>query len=327
MNGSTRFALAAARPGRDRHLRRRAAFAWKATRPAPVAVRARRGRARPGRNHGGQHARGLGRRLPPRQARAAARAGASRSSTVREGDRVKAGPAAARAVERRPGRARAGVARAAADRRARACARPASSPTTPLRDAARARELRDAGFHFGGRAWTAPRATPRREQASCESARAQVEEAEARIRRFARRHRAHGAARALRRHRRRGERRGGRVPDAVAARHPDAAGGRPDRRLLPLRLRADRRGGRGAAEGRHDRPHHAGCLPRPALSRARCGASRPTCSRWRSRRAPWRWRSSSTARARRATCWWATARTSRSWSPRATACCASRPRR
>jgi HlyD family secretion protein len=76
-----------------------------------------------------------------------------------------------------------------------------------------------------------------------------------------------------------------------------------------------------------NRPHQPWTPTAASTSPASCAASRPTSWHWRSRRAPSRWKSSSRVRPRSATCWSATAPTSRWWWTPATTSCASRPRR
>ena len=108
--------------------------------------------------------------------------------------------------------------------------------------------------------------------------------------------RAHAAARAVRRHGGRDQRRDRRVRHALAGRHPDAAGGGRRRHQLHLHHRADRRGGRAARAARACRRGSRSTRSATAASRPTCAAWRPTCSTPRSRRAPSRSRPRSTTR-------------------------------
>ena len=83
---------------------------------------------------------------------------------------------------------------------------------------------------------------------------------------------AHRAGRALRRHGGQDRRRGRRVFDAVAAGRGHAAGDRPDRRVLPVRGRADGRGRCAEDRRRPAGAHHARRPARQVLRRQ--GAAR-----------------------------------------------------
>jgi hypothetical protein len=119
--------------------------------------------------------------------------------------------------------------------------------------------------------------------------------------------------------RRQDRRRSRRVLDALAARRADAAGHRPDRRLLPLRQGADGRSR--CAQDQAGQPVRISldALPKQSLP-ARSSALRPMFRRSRSRRARSISKPISTSRKRPASCWSATAPTSKSSSPCATTC-------
>jgi HlyD family secretion protein len=159
-----------------------------------------------------------------------------------------------------------------------ACTRPPTPNARRQRQARAARKglrlrARGNGAHRGAGARAA---ATRRRPTSRSSRRGSMPRASSR---------AHRALRALRRHHRQDRRRSRRVLDALAARRADAAGDRPDRRLLPLRHGADGRDRRAQDQRRPAGAHQPRRAARQGPSPARCGASRPTSRRWRSRRA------------------------------------------
>ena len=156
-----------------------AAFAWKATRPAPVAVVL--ATAEPGRVETTVANTRAGSVSACRRAKLATPLGGRiEKLTVREGDRVKKGQLLLE-LWNDDLLARERVSREQLQHRAGSpCAKPACSPTSRCATR-RARASCATRASFRRTASTAPRARRRRKQAGCESARTQVEEAEARI--------------------------------------------------------------------------------------------------------------------------------------------------
>ena len=180
---------------------------------------------------------------------------------VKEGEHVKQGHSSSSSGTRTPS-----AARARAPQRSRvAHARPRSLRTADVakRDAERTAKMHDQGF-ASEKPWTKRRARPNRTPPAAKPPRTRT-----RVARCPRRRNA--ASRAARSCARRSpasspsERRARRVRHAFAARHSDAAGDRPDRRFVPLRLGADRRGRRRALKVGHAGAHHARRVPGQAF--------------------------------------------------------------
>ena len=135
--------------------------------------------------------------------------------------------------------------------------------------------------------------------ASCETARSRIRQARGGARCRAGEPGEDGAARAVRRHRRRRDDRSRRVDHAVASGPPDPAGHRPLRRRRDVRQRADGRGRRRQAYG-VGQPVRVTLDAYPgAPSRAASRAWRPTSWTSRNRTGPSRSRRSSTTPASR----------------------------
>ena len=163
------------------------------------------------------------------------------SLAVKEGDRVKQGPVADEAVERRPAGAEhagAGTGRPRHGKRVERSLHRCRQRRTRGRTPVRAARARASSRTSQGRCGT-HRGAGQARRLRCRQGRCRPGRGEAQG--HPRRAGPHRALRAVRRHRRQDRRRSRRILDAVAARRADAAGDRPDRRLLSLRHGADGR--------------------------------------------------------------------------------------